>query len=891
MKTPPLRPGRFTLFQGRSLLSTAAKALLLIAINLFLLQNARATLYLLEPYDNTPGGSLTNAIPWSTNGTLGEVNGSQTQGIVAGDLSYFPIDDPTTVNSACLQWSSNVKGERIIPRHPHGGPGSGQSIYCSFMFVKTTTNEDGANLPIVGMVTDNVGTLNSANTTIGGPVLNITSASGSGGLYQLGIKMGGGVAGAVYPPGGQTYTPGNTNGTVTFGQTNLVVMKYTFASAGSDTVALWVNPSSSSFGGSEPAATMNDVAATNASGFTSGAASGLGYFQIRGGSGTAAGVLQMDNVRIGSTWADVTPTCVTAGITSNPNNYAVSPGASAHFNVVATGQNPTYQWQTNKTGTWINIAGATSANYTTVPEVLADNNLQFRCIVNVACDSSSVTSTAATLTVETCVPANASNPTNQTVGAGFSATFAVNPFGSTSPTFQWQTNLNSAGWVNITGATASNYVTRPEVVGDDQLQFRCIVSVACNSSSVTTQPAILSVVCNTAQATIVNGTVTVVAGQPAIFAVTSTSSNPTYQWATDNGTGGATFTPILNATNSSYTNSSTTTSEYGWLYQCTVSNSCDMTTATALGQLVVNCFSAAISTDISNTSVALGAGQTVGFSVAAVNTSLPTYQWQTNNGSGWVNIALATSKTYTTIPLPQADSGLQYQCVVTAPCDGSTATSSVATVTVYSDNAEFFSVNSGNIGANNSWEQSFDGGATFDNPALYPPADINTTNTVVQSGFTVTAAASTTMNRVVVQNGEPDIGQYQHNPHVEHEWRWGDGFGRFRRRGYHRDREHKYQYPGGGRIRRSVEAEQGGSTSGTGKLTFKSGAVYEHNYVRIVGWDHSDCNLERRLNLRVSGFCYKHSHTGRPGTEHLHIDMELSQSSIGPAVGRKRPNE
>ena len=250
MKNPLMHAGRFTRCLRGSLHSAAWKTPWLIAISLFLLPKAHATLYLLEPFDYIPASpvvSLTNALPWSTNGTAGEASGTATEGIAPGDLSYFPLDQPTTVNAACLQWSSNVKGERAIPGGPYGGPLSGQSIYCSFMFVKTTTNEDGANLPILGLVTDNVGTLNSANTTIGGPVLNITSAAGSGGLYQLGIKLGGGVTGVVYPPGGQTYNPGNTNGMpVTFGDTNFVVMKYTFASAGSDTVALWVNPSSSS---------------------------------------------------------------------------------------------------------------------------------------------------------------------------------------------------------------------------------------------------------------------------------------------------------------------------------------------------------------------------------------------------------------------------------------------------------------------------------------------------------------------------------------------------------------------------------------------------------------------------------------------------------------------
>src|SRR3974390_2034990 len=140
-----------------------------------------------------------------------------------------------------------------------------------------------------------------------------------------------------------------------------------------------------------------------------------------------------------------------------------------------------------------------------------------------------------------------------------------------------------------------------------------------------------------------------------------------------------------------------------------------MTTASATEVLEVNCFTAQLGADIANTSVSLGAGQTTTFSVGAGTTSLPTYQWQTNNGAGWVNIASATNASYTTVPLPLADTGLQFQCAITAPCDGSSVTSSVATVSVYSDNAEFLSLGNGNLGDASTWEQSFAGGGTFNN--------------------------------------------------------------------------------------------------------------------------------------------------------------------------------
>ena len=412
----------------------------LVALGFLLFQNAQATLYLLEPFDY-PAGPLTNALPWSTNGTAVEA-GTPTLQLVSGDFSYSPLTDPAPVNHVKLQYSNNVKGIRQIPGGPLGDPSAGGTVYVSFIFYKATTNGTTANAPIVGVNVNTTETINQA--AVNGMVL-YHQQSGGVGNYHLGIKVGGGTTGMIYPPGTQVYASGNTS-TGDVGQTNFIVMKYTFVSgAGNDTVALWVNPDASSFGGAEPAATTNDVAETAVAGATD-AIAGLSYFQIRGGASGAAGTIQLDNIRVASTWAEVAPTCISAG-TTDPANQSVSPGQTATFSVTGSGLNPTYQWQTNHGGPFVDITGATSSSYTTPAEVLGDNGEQFRCVVNVACNGSSVTSAVATLTVQTCVAAGVTDPANQTVDAGQTATFSVTGTG-TSRTYQWQTN-NGAGWVNV----------------------------------------------------------------------------------------------------------------------------------------------------------------------------------------------------------------------------------------------------------------------------------------------------------------------------------------------------------------------------------------------------------------------------------------------------------
>lgn len=802
---------------------------LLIGLSLLLLQSASATLYLSEPFDYPSPEPLTNAPPWSpTNGTGTIVELNATLLLVPGDLSYPPLTDPNPTNNTRFQFSTNVKGCRPI-NGPIGTVGSGSNVYCSFIMYKATTNGSGT-APIIGVSASGTATINQ--TACDGMVL-YHSASGTPGTgtYVLGIKVGGGAVAPAFPSGTQVYSSGNTNTGAT-GQTNFIVMKYTFNSgAGNDTVALWVNPDPGSFGLNEPAATTNDVPPTAASTFTSAteSPSGLQFFQVRGGaSSSPSGVIQIDDIRIGDTWADVTPTCITAGISTPPSNQSVSPGQMATFSIIASGANATYQWATNNGSGFVAIPAATNGSYTTPPVVLAENGLQFQCTVSVACDGSSTNSQPVTLTVENCVSAGvgAATPTNQTVNVGDQASFSVTATG-TNPKYQWQKSPDGVTWTPISNATNSSYMTPPEVLSDNGAEFECVVNVACGGgSSATSAPATLNVVCITAGVSNPQNQ-TVVAGQTATFSVVGTGSHVTYQWATNDAFNGNTdgWVNIPGATNASYTTRPEVTADYGLQFECTVSVACDNSTVTsAAANLIVNC-NPATTTD--PTSQAVGVGQTATFSVTGGG-SLPTYQWQTNNGGGWVNIPGATNSSYSTLGV-LAYNGLQFQCVVTA-CGPTMATSGTATLSVFPANAKFISVNSGNINDPNSWEVTYDGGLTFTNPALYPPADINSTNVTVQNGFTVANANNTRLRNVIVQSG----GQISvnsgttltitNNPGLDNSG-IVDVTGTL-----------IITTNGTGTVESGglLESEQGGTITDNGSLTFASGATFQDNHTTGV---------------------------------------------------------
>jgi photosystem II stability/assembly factor-like uncharacterized protein len=146
-------------------------------------------------------------------------------------------------------------------------------------------------------------------------------------------------------------------------------------------------------------------------------------------------------------------------------------------------------------------------------------------------------------------PLVTSNPANQTVQAGQTATFSVVATGSAPLAYQWQ-----RGTVSIAGATGASYTTPATVVGDSGATYAAVVSNA--SGSATSATAMLTV---TAAVTV---TITqqplnrsVASGAQAPFTVAATcsdASTATYQWQRSDDAG-VTFTNVNGATGPAYT--------------------------------------------------------------------------------------------------------------------------------------------------------------------------------------------------------------------------------------------------------------------------------------------------------------------------------------------------
>lgn len=92
-------------------------------------------------------------------------------------------------------------------------------------------------------------------------------------------------------------------------------------------------------------------------------------------------------------------------ITKQPADTAIATGQTATLSVTATGSStPTYQWQKAAPGStnFVDIAGATSATYTTATLTVSDNGTQYRAVLSIT--GLSIPSRAATVTVDVISP-------------------------------------------------------------------------------------------------------------------------------------------------------------------------------------------------------------------------------------------------------------------------------------------------------------------------------------------------------------------------------------------------------------------------------------------------------------------------------------------------------
>ena len=354
-----------------------------------------------------------------------------------------------------------------------------------------------------------------------------------------------------------------------------------------------------------------------------------------GATGSASGTASFTSAQLSSAYSvsmSGTGVGVAPSIVAQPVSISILTGQTATFSVTATGTAPlAYQWKMNGTA----IAGATGSTYTTPTETTSNNGAQFTVAVSNA--AGTIISNAATLTVTTTpvAPSITTQPSNQTIFAGQTATFSVVANGTSPLSYQWSQNGTAIG-----GATSSSYTTPTETTSNSGATFSVVVSNSAGNA--TSNNATLTVNPDPVAPTITSqpASQTINAGQTATFSVTASGTAPlSYQWL-QNGTA------IGGATSSSYTTPVESVSNSGTHFSVTVSNTAGSATSNT-ATLTVNGVIGALNpstTSLNFNSVTVTMNSTLPVIFTNAGTASITISSVTVSGTGFTGSGISTNQ-------------------------------------------------------------------------------------------------------------------------------------------------------------------------------------------------------------------------------------------------------
>lgn len=234
------------------------------------LASAQANLPLYEPF-NYPAGNLSgNTIDGSTWAPTGS-NASSPVQVSAGSLSYAGLPAPVGGKVTVLNGTGYEDPGLDIASQSAG------TVYASFILEVVNPGTAGA----------------------GDYFFNFSSAGTGSSNYRTRVFVRPGTLSGQYNLGvGFNAAPTNWSADLPVGTPVFVVAAYTFVDTGDDVASLWINPTLGQ--ASAPAA---DFTAT-----ASGAdLTTLGRVNLRQGSASTSQQLMLDELRVGTSWTDVTP--------------------------------------------------------------------------------------------------------------------------------------------------------------------------------------------------------------------------------------------------------------------------------------------------------------------------------------------------------------------------------------------------------------------------------------------------------------------------------------------------------------------------------------------------------------------------------------------------------
>jgi gliding motility-associated-like protein len=240
-------------------------------------------------------------------------------------------------------------------------------------------------------------------------------------------------------------------------------------------------------------------------------------------------------------------------ITTEPTNQIACTGDSTGFSVIASGNNLTYQWRKGAVNlvNGPNISGATTSTLSINPATILDAATNYNVIVSGDCITND-TSINASLTINGSIGIT-SQPSNETVCEGSSASFSVTTIG-TGISYQWRKgNVNLINGTSISGANTATLTINPTSLTDIANNYNVIITGTCALSDTSINVS-LSVNPTPIASAGSNSTVCL---DSTIYLTAQTVAGATYDWIGPNGYSSLTQNPIITTATSANSGSYT----------------------------------------------------------------------------------------------------------------------------------------------------------------------------------------------------------------------------------------------------------------------------------------------------------------------------------------------
>ncbi|MHB1135156.1 MAG: PKD domain-containing protein, partial [Chloroflexota bacterium] len=325
-------------------------------------------------------------------------------------------------------------------------------------------------------------------------------------------------------------------------------------------------------------------------------------------------------------------------LTTHPTSQSVTAGQTATFTAAASGYpTPTVKWQvsTDASATWNDltnggsVSGATSGTLTLSGVTTTMSGYQYKAVFSNGVGSP-VNSNAAILTVTPApvAPTVTTQPGNQTVLDGGTATFTAAASGTPTPTVQWQVSTDGTNWANIASATSPT-LSFTAAAGDNGKQYRAVFSNTAGTAN--SNAATLTVTAANTAPVVDAGAATASVNEGSIFAQAGSFTDPdTNSWTATVDYGDGTGVQALSLDQAAKTISLSHTYADNGSYTVTVT--VDDGTATGTDTVLVTVNNVAPSVNAGAATVTISAGGTFSQSGSFTDPGADTWQATVNYG-------------------------------------------------------------------------------------------------------------------------------------------------------------------------------------------------------------------------------------------------------------------